>query len=266
MPGTPGRVTRTNFRVICHCQAHSGNALTRAFRNLTHRAKVYGGALIVAAPLAVGATSIPVDEILSLARAASAVSPAPARKNSEKSAPAQPYELVTDVVRDSFLSGEDGTLTINREEARKRFFNTEVPFGRLIYQEARKNDLPPELVAAVIDTESEFRPALISSKNAQGLMQIIPETGRFMGAQNLMDPADNVRVGTRYLRYLHRRFRGNRQLILAAYNAGEGNIARFNGIPPFRETANYLVRVDAREREYSRRVSEAITLSRDCAE
>jgi soluble lytic murein transglycosylase-like protein len=94
---------------------------------------------------------------------------------------------------------------------------------------------------------------LISNKNAQGLMQIIPETGRLFGCSNPFDPEANVAAGTKYLRYLLDRF-GDQRLALAAYNAGEGNIERFGGIPPFPETINYLSRVSQRTRFYRERV------------
>lgn len=129
------------------------------------------------------------------------------------------------------------------EQVRQRFFNTQVPFGSIIYSEAKKNDLPPELVAAVVNTESKFVPTARSSRGAVGLMQLVPRTGRWMGAQNLTNPAQNISAGAKYLRYLTDRFDGDQQMAIAAYNAGEGNVRRFNGVPPYRETRNYVQRV-----------------------
>ena len=74
-------------------------------------------------------------------------------------------------------------------------------------------------------------------------MQLVPSTGRWLGADNLNDPAQNIQAGAKYLRYLTDRFAGDQQKAIAAYNAGEGNVRRFNGIPPFKETRNYVERV-----------------------
>lgn len=129
------------------------------------------------------------------------------------------------------------------DTVKEHFFRTEVPFGSIIYSEAKKNDLPPELVAAVVNTESKFKPTARSQRGAVGLMQLVPRTGRWMGATNLADPAQNIMAGAKYLRYLSDRFGGDQQKIIAAYNAGEGNVRRFNGVPPFRETRNYVNKV-----------------------
>ena len=85
-------------------------------------------------------------------------------------------------------------------------------------------------------------------------MQLVPETGRLLGCDNPFNPADNVAAGTRYLRYLLDRFAGDQRLALAAYNAGEGTIERFGGVPPFPETVNYLQRVAYGTRSYKQRV------------
>ena len=129
------------------------------------------------------------------------------------------------------------------EVVKEHFFRTEVPFGSIIYDEAKKNDLPPELVAAVVNTESKFKPTARSQRGAVGLMQLVPRTGKWMGAHNLTDPAQNIMAGAKYLKYLTDRFDGDQQKAVAAYNAGEGNVRRFNGVPPFRETRNYVSRV-----------------------
>lgn len=135
------------------------------------------------------------------------------------------------------------TLVDIAEQVKQRFFQKEVPFGGIIYDEAKKNDLPPELLAAVVHTESKFVPTAHSSRGAVGLMQLVPRTGRWLGADNLNDPAQNIQAGAKYLRYLTDRFAGDQQMAIAAYNAGEGNVRRFNGVPPFKETRNYLQRV-----------------------
>jgi soluble lytic murein transglycosylase-like protein len=129
------------------------------------------------------------------------------------------------------------------EAARERFFKTQVPFGSIIYSEAKKQNIAPELIAAVAHTESKFKPTARSHRGAIGLMQLVPATGRWMGATNLMNPAENISAGAKYLRYLSDRFDGDQQKMIAAYNAGEGNVRRFGGVPPFEETRNFVSRV-----------------------
>jgi soluble lytic murein transglycosylase-like protein len=140
------------------------------------------------------------------------------------------------------------------DHLKEQFFQREVPFGGLIYSEAKKNDLPPELVAAVVHTESKFVPTARSNRGAVGLMQLVPKTGRWLGARNLSDPAQNIQAGTKYLRYLTDRFGGDQQKAIAAYNAGEGNVRRFGGTPPFKETRNYVSRVNSFRNDLGSRV------------
>ncbi|HEX7708454.1 MAG TPA: lytic transglycosylase domain-containing protein [Thermoanaerobaculia bacterium] len=149
-------------------------------------------------------------------------------------------------------------LALVTEQVREDFFKTEVPFGSIIYREAVKNDIRPELVAAVVEAESQFKPAARSGAGAVGLMQLVPRTGKWMGAKDLTNPVQNITAGTKYLRYLSDRFDGNETKILAAYNAGEGNVQRFGGVPPFKETQNYLVKVRNYEKEYHSRVESRV--------
>src|SRR5258706_7973238 len=129
---------------------------------------------------------------------------------------------------------------------RQDFFQNAVPFGDLIHEKAMKYDVDPALVAAVMETESKFRSGARSQVGARGLMQLMPRTGRWMGARNLYDPEQNVEAGTKYLSYLAGRFDGNLKKTIAAYNAGEGNVRRYKGIPPFRETRSYVKNVMSR--------------------
>ncbi|MCW5636233.1 MAG: transglycosylase SLT domain-containing protein [Rubrivivax sp.] len=103
--------------------------------------------------------------------------------------------------------------------------------------------LEPALVLAVMAAESNFDPMAVSPKNAQGLMQLIPETGRRFGVRSLLDPAQNIRGGMAYLRWLLAYFEGDLTLALAAYNAGEGAVERYLGVPPFAETRNYVLKI-----------------------
>lgn len=100
--------------------------------------------------------------------------------------------------------------------------------------------LDPRLVLAVIQAESGFRRDVVSPKNAAGLMQLIPETAARFKVSDVFDPEDNVRGGMAYLRWLLSYFRGDVTLALAGYNAGEGAVDRYAGIPPYSETQNYV--------------------------
>ena len=103
--------------------------------------------------------------------------------------------------------------------------------------------LEPYLVLAIIATESNFDPRALSPKRAQGLMQLIPETAARFGVRNAMDPAQNIRGGMAYLRWLLAYFEGDVTLVAAAYNAGEGAVERYRGVPPYAETRAYVRRI-----------------------
>lgn len=120
-----------------------------------------------------------------------------------------------------------------------------VPFGELIHEAAKRHDLDPELVAAVASAESAFRQGAVSPKGARGLMQLMPATALRFGvsAERVHDPAANVDAGTRYLAWLLERFEGNLAYALAAYNAGEGTVDRYGGVPPYRETRGYVAKI-----------------------
>lgn len=154
--------------------------------------------------------------------------------------------FTTDAMKEQFLAP---VRPLALEVFKETYFRTHVPFGAIIYREARRNDLPPELVAAMVHTESDFRPRLISHKSAQGLMQIVPSTARILGIDDPFDPEKNIAAGTKYYRYLLDRF-DDETVALAAYNAGEGNVSRFGGVPPFAETRDYISRVNRRTHRY----------------
>jgi len=114
---------------------------------------------------------------------------------------------------------------------------------------AATHSLPPQLVHSVIRVESNYDPLAVSSKGAQGLMQLMPATARRFGVANAFDPVDNIQGGTRYLKYLLDLYNGDYRLALAAYNAGEGAVEKYGTVPPYPETLNYLTRVDQQIRK-----------------
>ncbi|MEM7480642.1 MAG: lytic transglycosylase domain-containing protein [Acidobacteriota bacterium] len=128
----------------------------------------------------------------------------------------------------------------NLKEDNHRYLES-VPFGGEIVEAAERYDLDSLLVAAVIEVESGFLPHAVSPVGAVGLMQVMPATGGF--STELSNPAVNLDIGARYLRQLLDTYDGDLELALAAYNAGPGNVRRFGGIPPFRETRRYVSKV-----------------------
>ena len=116
-------------------------------------------------------------------------------------------------------------------------------YDRVIVDAAKKFDVDAALISAIIKAESDFNPREYSNKGAQGLMQLMPGTAVRFGVTNAWDPVANIYGGVRYLRWLLETFDGNADFAVAAYNAGEGNVWKYNGVPPFRETINYVNRI-----------------------
>ena len=225
-----------DWRVVCSCQVHARRP--SPWRGVL-RVAARGAAVLLGVPLALAAIDIPAAkrtlEDLRVTKTAAAPEP-------ERTLPI----FTTESVKQQFF-GPQQPLTL--EVFKESYFSHHVPFGAIIFREARRNDLPPELVAAMVHTESDFRPGLVSHKAAQGLMQIVPSTAALLGVDDPFDPEKNIAAGTRYFRYLLDRF-DDETMALAAYNAGEGNVARYGGIPPFPETRQYISKVNRRTRRY----------------
>lgn len=119
-------------------------------------------------------------------------------------------------------------------------------FDHYIRQAAQTHGVSEGLIKAVMHTESGFNVSARSPVGAQGLMQLMPATARRFNVSNAYDPQQNIFAGAKYLAWLLKRFKGNTHLALAGYNAGEGNVAKYGGIPPFRETQDYVKRVTSR--------------------
>jgi soluble lytic murein transglycosylase-like protein len=115
-------------------------------------------------------------------------------------------------------------------------------FDAYIDRYAAQYRVDPIFVRAVIQVESDFNPRCVSNKGARGLMQLMPETAREYGVHNVFDPEENIRGGVHNLADLLARYRGDLHRVLAAYNAGNGAVAKYRGIPPYEETMTYVKR------------------------
>ncbi len=145
--------------------------------------------------------------------------------------------------------------------ARKAFFSRPAPayYAAMIREAALRHSLPPALVEAMARVESGFNPRAVSNKGARGLLQVIPATGRRFGVRpdQLLEPEHNLAAGTAYLAWLLARYDDDIDLALAAYNAGEGAVDEHGGIPPYRETRDYVQRVRAALSTIEERESQA---------
>ncbi|EMS84858.1 lytic transglycosylase domain-containing protein [Leptospira noguchii] len=158
-----------------------------------------------------------------------------------KEAPIQSKEQTFD----SILKAERETSISNLEKEKsfgKNLKNIEPSLSKIIHQESEKNNLDPRLVQSVIKAESNFKTDAVSPKGAIGLMQLMPSTANSLGVEDPFDPAENVAGGTKFLSDLLNKYK-NLDHALAAYNAGPSAVDRYAGIPPYRETRNYVEKV-----------------------
>ncbi|MFP6581380.1 MAG: lytic transglycosylase domain-containing protein [Candidatus Hydrogenedentota bacterium] len=134
---------------------------------------------------------------------------------------------------------------------RKTYESTD-SFDSIVEYYADYYKLDAALVYAVIKQESNGNPDAVSSAGARGLMQLMPGTALEMGVRDITDPAQNIAGGTQYLSKMMKLFNGDTTLVLAGYNAGPGNVRKYKGVPPFKETQNYVRRVQQLQRQYKR--------------
>jgi soluble lytic murein transglycosylase-like protein len=130
-------------------------------------------------------------------------------------------------------------------------------YEEIIQEAAAEYELDPNLIRAVMQTESAFHPYAVSRAGAEGLMQLMPALADEMGVSDSFDPRENIMGGTRYLKRLLDYHNGNLDLALASYNAGPGNVERYGGIPPFRETRKYVKTIKALYAKSRRRSTDA---------
>ena len=160
------------------------------------------------------------------------------------------YDRVGDTVR---LTVPGGTLEIPADSVQRvdpedtfapvKIKLLDVPFANFIADSARVHGVAPELVASVIAVESNFNPNAVSWRSARGLMQLMPDTAKRLGVTRIFDPQQNIEGGTRYLKELLVRYKGDLNLTLAAYNAGPDRVEQYRTVPPYRETRDYVRRV-----------------------
>ncbi|MDK2871592.1 MAG: hypothetical protein PWQ16_944 [bacterium] len=145
-------------------------------------------------------------------------------------------------------SEEEGVKRENRVEdlsplLPRDSFKEDSSIEDVVNRASKLYKLDPKLVMAVIEAESNFNPKALSPKGAMGLMQLMPDTAREMGVRDPFDVEENIMGGVKYLNYLSEKYKGNLELVLAAYNAGPGAVDKYGGIPPYKETQDYVRKV-----------------------
>jgi soluble lytic murein transglycosylase-like protein len=138
------------------------------------------------------------------------------------------------------------TLPMTASASLDGFTTGDAKVDSLIVASGKRNGVDPVLLYAIMHRESSFKRFAVSNKGARGLMQLMPGTAARFGVRDMFDPAQNVEGGARYVRFLLDRFNGDVRLALAGYNAGEGAVDKYYGVPPYRETQEYVRRIGER--------------------
>ena len=143
---------------------------------------------------------------------------------------------------------ENGTpsvteVTTERETEFSSYLKTTNTLEQIFEEAAATYNVPKDLLKAIAKAESDFNPNATSGAGAQGIMQLMPATAKSLGVTDAYDPYQNIMGGAKYISQMLEKYNGNVKLALAAYNAGPGNVAKYGGVPPFKETQNYVVKV-----------------------
>src|SRR4030095_7555974 len=151
--------------------------------------------------------------------------------------------LVVTLTTGDMLTGLAGVRQAGAAAPAEYDIDTQAGMDAFIKKVSAKYNVSPDVVAAVIEAESEFNPRAVSRRGARGLMQLMPQTGKTLGVADPFDPRENIEAGARPLRALMDRFGDTLPLVLAAYNAGEVAVIKHRGVPPYRETRAYVKRI-----------------------
>lgn len=173
-------------------------------------------------------------------------------------------DLITELLMPSFeLNQEQMTLALVPGMGMELLSPPEAPkpppFHGYILQASQAYEVEPALIRAIIMVESSYNPRAVSHRGAQGLMQLMPITAKWLGVEDAFDPALNIDGGVRYLKQLLDRFGGNVELALAAYNAGSRYVRKYGGVPPFRATRSYIKKVLEYHEQYQVEMAPSLT-------
>jgi len=149
-------------------------------------------------------------------------------------------------VKPTFYARPTSSVPMYVSQSLDGFTTGDTKVDTYIVDSATRHGVDPVLIYSIMHRESAFKKMAVSYKGARGLMQLMPATAARFGVRNIFDPAQNIEGGSRYMRFLLNRFRGDVGLALAGYNAGEGAVDKYNGVPPYRETQEYVRRITQR--------------------
>ncbi len=156
---------------------------------------------------------------------------------------------INKIQNNPYINSQAESKSNNVEEASfEKILNAnikkEVNLNKIFEDASNKYSIPNKLLKAVAKVESNYNPNAVSSSGASGVMQLMPDTARGLGVTDVFDVEQNIHGGAKYLSQLYKKYEGNLELTLAGYNAGPGNVAKYGGVPPFKETQNYIVKVN----------------------
>ena len=171
--------------------------------------------------------------------------PTPSAMKAARSAAVEVGKYVAAAPSSPVANAADAAISPDNREILAGRAMRSAELDNIIEDAARRHDVDPNLVRALIKVESNFDSRAVSPKGALGLMQLMPDTARALNVSNPLDPQQNVDAGVRHLKHLLQDFNGDVKLSLAAYNAGSGAVTRSNGVPPYAETRNYVKRITA---------------------